>query len=403
MQVTSAVVLAAGEGRRLRPLTRHRPKPTLPAGGRSILERVLDGLIDAGIETLHVVVGYRSERVRSRLGSEYRGRPIHYHEQSPRLGTGHALAQVEGAVEPPFVVTNGDERVRARTVQAVIERHEDHTGGDRRADTPAATLGAIERADPPHGAVRMADGEVRELVEEPTDGDYGLMNSGVYVFDGSIFDAIDRTPTDDGETTIPAAVTTLSADAPVAGVRTAGRRIEVVYPWDLLELARAVLADEAAAYPTTDGVARAASATVHEDATLLSPVAVGPDAVIEPGAVVGPSVTVGRNATVAAGATVRRSVIDADTRVGRTATLAGVVTGTGVRIGPGVTVPDGPHDVRVGDAIHEDRALGAVVADRARIGAGATVAGGALVGPEATVAPGTGVRRNVPAATEVRD
>jgi glucose-1-phosphate thymidylyltransferase len=53
-----AIVLAAGEGIRLRPLTANRPKPMLPAGTRPILEHVLNALIDAGIKGLHLVVGY---------------------------------------------------------------------------------------------------------------------------------------------------------------------------------------------------------------------------------------------------------------------------------------------------------------------------------------------------------
>jgi glucose-1-phosphate thymidylyltransferase len=68
MSVQTAVVLAAGEGTRLRPLTRNRPKPMLPAANRPILEHVLDALVDAGMERLVLVVGYRRERVQEHFG-----------------------------------------------------------------------------------------------------------------------------------------------------------------------------------------------------------------------------------------------------------------------------------------------------------------------------------------------
>src|SRR6056297_683552 len=90
---SSAVVLAAGEGIRLRPLTANRPKPMLPAGTRPILEHVLNALIDASVDDIHLVVGYQADRVRSHFGPAYRGVPISYHTQTNQLGSGHALLQ----------------------------------------------------------------------------------------------------------------------------------------------------------------------------------------------------------------------------------------------------------------------------------------------------------------------
>jgi len=83
MNLTSAVVvvLAAGEGFRLRPLTKYRPKPMLPAGNRPILEHVLDALVDAGITDLHLVVGHERDRVQNHFGSNHRDASITYHVQ----------------------------------------------------------------------------------------------------------------------------------------------------------------------------------------------------------------------------------------------------------------------------------------------------------------------------------
>jgi len=78
MNNRSAVVLAAGEGSRLRPLTKHRPKPMLPAATKPILEHVFDALIDAGVSDITVVVGYQRNRVQSHFGPTYRNVPITY-------------------------------------------------------------------------------------------------------------------------------------------------------------------------------------------------------------------------------------------------------------------------------------------------------------------------------------
>jgi len=395
MNIDSAVVLAAGEGERLRPLTAHRPKPMLPAGDAPILQRVLDALIDAGIDDIHVVIGYQRDRVRNRLGATYRDRTLTYHVQEPQLGTGHALLHVEDAVSEDLLVVNGDEVIAPETVRQVIAEH---------GPTDVATLAVTADDDATQfGAVELDGDRVTELVERPGSGDYRLMNAGIYVFGPSIFSEIEQTPGSAGERRITDTVTRLiERSGNVRGVRTEGFRTKVTYPWDLLDLAADIAARGAtAASPRTESIYVADSATVHDDAVLRSPAVVGSDTVVEPGAVVGPDVTLGRNVTVEAGATLSRCVIDDDTRIGRSTTLADSVTGTGVVIGPGVTSPGGPADVRVGTTVYEDRALGSVLADRATVGGGATLRPGVLVGPEATVAPGVRVTENVGAGAEV--
>ncbi len=397
MQIDSAVVLAAGEGRRLRPLTRFRPKPMLPAGTRPILERVFDALIDAGVDDLHVVVGYRRDRVRNHFGPTYRDRTITYHTQKTQLGSGHALFQAADAVDDDFLVVNGDEVATTNAVERVIETHSRES---------VATLAVVEGEDSREYAGVELDGgrRVTTLDETPEPGAYGLFNAGVYAFGPSVFSEIEATPQTNGERALSDTLVRLvERTGSVCGVRVDSPRAKATYPWDLLELAAVSLEG-----PTTDetGAGRetavADSASVHEDATLRPPVAVADDAVVEAGAVVGPDVALGANTTVTAGSTLVGCVIDQDTRVGENTTLLDTVTGTGVEIAAGVTVPGGPGDVRIDMTVYEDRPLGAVVADRATVGGGATLAPGVLVGPEATVSPAATVRTNLAASTEVR-
>lgn len=396
MTIESAVVLAAGEGTRLRPLTEYRPKPMLPAANRPILEYVLDALVNAGVEDLHVVVGYERDRVQNHFGPTYRGCPVTYHHQEKQLGSGHALLQAEGAVDSDFLVVNGDEVVGNDVVEAVVDAH---------ARSAVATLAVVESEEAPeYGAVRLDGSQVTELIEKPREGDYRLLNAGVYAFGPSIFTEIDATPRTEGELGLTETIArVIDRGGSVHGVRTAGIRTSATYPWDLLELATELLShglvDEAEQEP---GVYVDESATVHPTAALRAPVVVGADAVVEPGTVVGPFVAVGENATVEASAVVERSVVDADTRIGLNATVVDTVTGTGVRIGEGVTVTRGPGDVRIDTTVHEAEQLGGVVADRARLGGGVTVEPGAMVGPEASVGPGVVVSENVDAHQEVR-
>lgn len=396
MDISTAVVLAAGEGRRLRPLTRYRPKPMLPAANRPILEYVLDALVNAGVEDLHVVVGYHRDRVQDHFGSRYRGQSITYHVQEKQLGSGHALLQAREAIDSDFLVVNGDEVVATEMVEAVMDGH---------TIEEIASLAVIESEDAPqYGAVKL-DGElVVSLEEKPADRTHRLMNAGIYAFGPSFFDEADRTPRESGELALTDTITRLVDHGErVRGVRTGGLRTEATYPWDLPQLASNLLNAGIIDEPEHDpGIYIAESASIHSDAVLNAPVVVGADAVVEANAVVGPNVALGRNTTVESGAVVEGSVLDDDSRIGPNATFVDSVTGQAVRIGAGVTVPRGPGDVRVGNSIHEDERLGCVAADRARIDGGATIEPGSLIGPDARIGLGVYVSGNVDADAEVR-
>ncbi|WP_435320307.1 sugar phosphate nucleotidyltransferase [Haloarchaeobius sp. TZWSO28] len=396
MDITSAIVLAAGEGTRLRPLTKHRPKPMLTAANRPILEYVLDGLADAGIEDIHIVVGYKRDRVQSHFGPAHQNVPITYHVQEKQLGSGHALLQAQESVNSNFLVVNGDEIITDKIVREVIRNH---------STEDKATLAVIEsdRA-PQYGAVRVRDDRIIELVERPGEGDYRLLNRGVYVFEPSIFAELELTTRREGELQLTDAIGSLiQGESDVRAVLVDEIWSNVTYPWNLLTVARDLLAKEMVSESTRDShVWVSESATVHENAVLRPPVTVSEDVVIGPGTVVGPYTAIGRNCTVDSGAVIERSVIDADTRIGQNATINETVTGQGVEICAGVTIPRGPAEVRVGDRIHDGRNLGCIVADWASLGAGVTVTPGSLIGPEAEIDTGVHVDGNIDEGTEVK-
>ncbi len=395
MSVQTAVVLAAGEGTRLRPLTRNRPKPMLPAANRPILEHVLDALVDAGVRHIVLVVGYRRERVQEYFGPTYRDVTLEYVVQGKQLGSGHALLQAREAVEGPSLVVNGDRVIEADSVRAVIDDFEDGS-----ADAAMAVLEHPETRQ--YGAVTLHDREVVDLVEKPDTGEYRLINAGIYAFSPTIFEAIDDTPREAGELALTDTISRLIDSGRVRGVHIGGLWVDATYPWDLLEMAEEALArGRVAEPPRRDRVWVHEDATVHADATLRGPVVVGADCEVGPGAVVGPTVALGRNVTVGPNATVERSVVDTDARIDAGSTLRDAVLGGDVHLGAACTVPGGPADVRVGSTVFEDQRLGAVVADRARVGGDVSFAPGALVGPNARVGTGAHVSGTVQEGAEV--
>jgi len=118
-----AVILAAGEGTRMRPLTQNRPKVMLPITNNPILEHVVLAVKNAGINDFVFVVGYHSETIRNHFGDGSKwGIDIDYIEQKEQLGTAHAIGLAKGFVDDRFLVLNGDVLVESSYLQKLMKR-----------------------------------------------------------------------------------------------------------------------------------------------------------------------------------------------------------------------------------------------------------------------------------------
>lgn len=400
----SAVILAAGEGRRLEPLTNRRPKPMVPIANRPLLEHVLEAVVAAGIDHVVFVVGYRQERIRNHFGDGGEWDvDIDYVEQSTQLGTGHAVLQAESAVDGPFVVLNGDRIVDPAIVVEVCERAAS-------GETPTM---AVTRVDQPraYGVVTL-DGDQVVAIDEKPEGpvETGRINAGVYGFSPAIFESIRETTTA-GELTITATLNDLAVSAGVHAVSYDDRWLDVSNLWDLLAVNAALIgAGEAAgegargdektgdAEPTSETTgAHPDSVSVADDVVLADTVRVGPNVTL------GGATAIGRNATVEAGAVVENAVVFPDAVIGAGAVVRDAIIAGNARVGPNTTIAGEPATVVVGDTVHHDVALSGVVGDNATIGAGATLTDGAVVGDDVAaeagvvvdgrVAPGAVVRR----------
>ena len=196
------VVLAAGEGTRMRPLTAEKPKSLVEVAGQPLLDHGFDALLSVGVEQLVVVVGYRGRDIVDHYGDSYRGTPVEYVEQADRLGTAHALQQAIPAVEAPFVVLHGDNVCRTN-LGRVVERH-------RETDAAATLLvESVSREEARTTGVVETDGDgrVTGLVEKPDDPPSTLVNRGFYALGPEIGPSLDRVePSARGEYEITDAV-----------------------------------------------------------------------------------------------------------------------------------------------------------------------------------------------------
>ena len=368
-----AVILAAGEGTRLRPLTRTRPKPMLPIGNRPLLEHVLEAGKAAGIDEFVFVVGYKRERIQSHFGDgDDWDVDIEYAVQETQLGTGHALLQAEPHVDDNFVAMNGDRIVEPSAISAVIEE---------RRETGRPVMAVTRHQNPEnYGVVELDSRSVESIEEKPpvhtVKTDY--INAGVYGLGETVFDDL-RAADSEGEL----AITSVLRDYRDAlrAIRFDGLWLDVSYHWDVLPVNSRML-DRGA--PERDE-----TATVHDAATVVGAAALGSDVRVRPGATVLPGTALGDNAEVGSNAVVSNSVVFPDATIGDGAVVRDCVVGENATVGPNVTIEGGEADVVVDGAVHSDVRLGGVVGDNTRLGGGTTVSPGTVIGNHAGVESGT--------------
>ena len=381
-----AVVLAAGEGRRLEPLTNRRPKPMLSIAGQPLLEYVLEAIADAGIDEVVFVVGYARDRIRTHFGDgDDWGVDLEYVVQEKQLGTAHAIAQAAAAVDDAFVVLNGDRIIEPSAITSVCDRLE-RDGGPVLTVTRSADPGA-------YGVVDLDGDRVVDITEKPREATSELINAGVYGFERSVFDAIEGTPADAaGERQVTDTLTEFVENGGVSAVRYGGLWEDVSHLWDVTRVTGHVLDRDGS---TNDG-------TVAASAHLVDPVHVGAGTSVASNATVKRGCSLGENVTVGANAVLSNTVVLNDAVVADGAVVRDAVIAENAHVGANATVVGGEADVVVDGDVYEDVRLGAVVGDNATVGGGTTVAAGTVVGDDATVDAGCVVSGRVRSGSEVR-
>ena len=201
INITKAVLLAAGRGTRMRNLTEALPKPMLEVRGKPVLQHIVDGLRANGLTNLLVVVGWRAEMVKDFFGDGSNfGVKIQYETQTVQDGTGRVVALARDFVGPdPFLLSYGDILVAPENYQRICQ-----------AQAGVEVVISVKRSDDVSqgGAVFVNEEfELVDLREKPKPGEptSPWYNAGIYAFRPSIFDFIAKLePSPRGEGSSPA-------------------------------------------------------------------------------------------------------------------------------------------------------------------------------------------------------
>ncbi len=177
-----ALILAAGKGTRLRPLTDDIPKVMVEVDGKPLIEHIIDDILSIGIEQITVVKGYKGEKLEEGL-EKYSG--IDFEEQEEQLGTAHAIGI--SSFEEPFLVVNGDVFIHRENLSRAVSFFK----GEENVD---AVIGSYTVEDPEEfGVLETQNSSVKNILEKPDDPPTNLINTGVYVFSPVVYNIIERT------------------------------------------------------------------------------------------------------------------------------------------------------------------------------------------------------------------
>jgi NDP-sugar pyrophosphorylase family protein len=355
-ETMKAVILAGGEGTRLRPLTLGTPKPIVPVVDRPFLVHQIDLLKSAGIHEIVFSVAYKPERLRETFGTgEAQGVHIEYVSEDPPLGTGGAVRNALPLLDERTVVLNGDILTDV-DLRAVIEGHVARKAAGTLVLTPVANPSA-------YGLVETdASGRILRFIEKPRPDEIttDTINAGVYVLEtGTLALMPEKTNVSIERMFFPALIA--RGDLLAAHVHRS-YWVDIGTPEKYRLVHRDILDGRfpvALAGDARSGGTIHPEARVHQEAILEPPFFVGPLCEIAKDAKVGPHATLVGSVHLGPKSAVRDSVLWEGCRVDEGASLSGALLAKGCRIGrsasvgPGSILGEGtliPDFSRAGDA-----------------------------------------------------
>jgi len=369
--VKQAIILAAGEGQRLRPFTSNKPKAMLSIAGKPILGYVVDALARNGIRDIILVVGYHKEHIFDWLGSgEEMGVSITYVTQDTQLGTAHALLQAKGMTEDEFLVLPGDNLIGADAIAHLVSME------------PEAIL--VKTVDNParYGVVTLEGDVLKEVVEKPKEAKGYIINTGIYAFSSDIFEFIGTM------LGIPDVLNSMIAGGhSLKAVEVNGAWFDIVYPWDILSLNDAVLRGIP---PDLGGIIERGAVinglvsvgkntVIRANSYITGPVVIGEGCDIGPNVCISPATSIGDNVVIAPFTQIENCVIGDDVNIGASGVVQNCVIDSGCVIGGRFTACSDETEVKIDDEYHSVK-MGAMLGEGCKLGDSVVAQPGVIAG-----------------------
>jgi glucose-1-phosphate thymidylyltransferase len=394
-----AVILAAGEGLRCRPLTLTRSKVMLPVANKPILEYVIRALSKNDIKEIIIVVGYKKERIMDHFGNGNNfDVKISYIDQDAQLGTAHAIKLAEPLVGEKFMVLNGDNLIDEETISDLLRGE----SGD------ISILSVSCNQITGYGVLLIEKGRVSQIIEKPRDRISHLVNTGIYIFSSSIFSEIEKTPISEiGEYAITDTIQKMiEKGTSVTNITTRRTWIDAVHSWDLLK-ANSVLLGKLEEIKTSGSIEKGAvmigdvaigdNSVIRSGSYIVGPVIIGKNCNIGPNATILPSTAVGDNCSISSFTEIENSIIMNDTRIGTGSYISNSIIGSNNIIGPHFVTEVGKDlKIEMKGILHHADEMGSVAGDNNVIGHAVLVRAGKMISTGCSIDSGVKIVKDIP-------
>lgn len=302
-----AVIMAGGEGTRLRPLTSNAPKPMLPLVNRPMMEHIIDLLKRHEVDEIVVTVAFMANAIRNYFGdgSEFDVKITYASEETP-LGTAGSVRNAMDQLDDTFLVISGDVLTDV-DLGAVIQVH--------REQSALATIGLVRVENPLEYGIVITrdDGTIERFLEKPTWGQVfsDTINSGIYVLEPEVFDYIAADESVDFSSDVFPVL--LSEGRKLVGAVCDGYWEDVgtlpAYVRAHKDILDGRVQVDIPGFEVSDGVFVAEGAEVHPQAVVNGPAVVGDNCFVDAGARLGEYTVLGTGVRVRSGAELERTVV----------------------------------------------------------------------------------------------
>ena len=388
-----AIILAAGEGTRMRPLTYTKPKVMLPIANKPILEHLIIELKKVGIRDLMLVVGYKDEKIREYFGDGSKWDvKISYVTQRKQLGTADALRSASHFIKGDFLMLNGDNIVSSKDIKKLV-------------DYGKMSIGVKEVSNPQDfGVVEIENGKVKRIVEKPEKPPSNLINAGVYHFTKDILEFLEKTPLSKrGEYEITDTIQLAINSGIEFRAVEINTWIDVGYPWDLLKanefmlskLDKQIIEGEIEEGAHIKGnVIIGEGTVVRSGSYIIGPVVIGKNCIIGPNCFIRPYTSIGDNCHIGACVEIKNSIIMSNTNIPHLNYVGDSVIGENCNLGAGTKIANLRLDEKEvyttvkGKKISTGRRkFGAIIGDNVKTGINVSINVGTMIGNDVFIAP----------------
>ena len=391
-----AVILAAGEGRRLRPFTEAMPKVMLPVASKPVLEYVFDAIKDSGIEEIIVVVGYKKEVIMEYF-KDYEDVKITYVVQDKQLGTAHALLQTKKHIKDSFIVVPGDNVIDRSSILKLIQDRSEHSILIKEHPNPSK-----------YGVVFLKKNVLESIVEKPKEETGRFISTGIYKLPGSIFNDVAKL-TSQGEYALTSVIQSIVERGVKISSVVADSWMDIVYPWDLINVNEAMVQSSSASTSgiIEKGVVIKGMVSVGKDTKIYSgsyivgPVVVGEGCEIGPNACIFPSTSIGDNSVVHPFCEIRNCLLMNNVHIGSNSFLTHCIVARGSMIGNNFSGLSGKATIEIEGEFNKVDNIGAMVGEDCTIGSNVVVEPGIIIGRRCLVSPIKRIVKNIPSGSKV--